>query len=107
MTNIQPAVEAQRALMMAAAYVPQSIVSDEQAMAAITPEALEALLLAQVWRPMSEAPKDGTQILVDTGDDVWKVQIVSWGYDEWRTQMDGPSFYDTDLKGWMPTPKAS
>lgn len=84
----------------------------EQAMRA----ALEAAL-AVMWRPMSEAPKDGTWILVFESSSIeTQFHVVSWGLPEysfeprpetWVTISLGPNpdnYQVTDAACWMPLP---
>ena len=40
--------------------------------------------LAEMWRPISEAPKDGTWIMVfEPSDAAPNVHVVRWGVPEW------------------------
>jgi hypothetical protein len=56
------------------------------------------------WRPISSAPKDGTDILVDAPDVVCGCTIVHWKAPGWRLTFDGKLFNAaaTQPKFWMP-----
>lgn len=62
------------------------------------------------WRPISEAPKDGTCILScrKTHRQIlrWKrrVRVVWWQGHSWRGEVGGYMLTDDDIEGWMPLP---
>lgn len=59
------------------------------------------LPLANGWRPMSEAPKDGTTFLATTGSRVWDAAWYAW-QEVWVT--DRSTVIHEDLVGWQPFP---
>lgn len=54
-------------------------------------------------RPMSEAPRDGTEIVAQFSPNAGFVVVCSESGDLW-SEADGYMHYDSDFTGWLPLP---
>lgn len=56
---------------------------------------------ASRWRPMREAPRDGTEVLI------WclgqRYEIAVWGYDVWIGDSD-KRYEESQVSAWRPLP---